>query len=108
MTKARFIYSIVVAAGLVAAGRNATAQPPAPASALSLEDVIKLTKDGFSEEVIVAKIKRNNKPFDLSRDELVELKKSGINDTIIRLLIDPAQPYTPPAPPPLPSATHAG
>ena len=100
MVKVRFICLIVAAWILVAAGSNASPQASTSPASLSLEDVIKLTQDGFSEEVIVAKIKKNNKPFDLNREELVELKKTGINDTIIRLLIDPSQPYSPPAPPP--------
>jgi hypothetical protein len=59
----------------------------------------------MSEEVIITKIKKNGKPFDLSPEEMVELKKSGVSDTVIKFLLDPSQPYSPPppAPPPKPA-----
>lgn len=69
---------------------------------LTLDDVIKLVKNGVSEEVIVARIKRNNRPFDLNPDEILELTKSGVSNTVIRYLMDPARPYTTPEPPPAP------
>ena len=70
-------------------------------SPLTVEEVVKLSRSGFSEELIVTKIKKNGKAFDLSTDELVELKKQGLSDNIIRFLLDPAQPYTPPSPVPV-------
>ena len=39
------------------------------------------------------------KAFDLSNEELVELKKLGLSDNVIKFLLDPSQPYTPPPPP---------
>lgn len=62
-----------------------------------MEEVVKLSRAGFSEELIVTKIKKNGKAFDLSSDELVELKKQGLSEALIRVLLDPTQPYTPAA-----------
>jgi hypothetical protein len=67
-----------------------------------VEEVVKLSKEGFSEEVIITKIRKNGKAFDLNSAELVELRKLGIGDSIIKFLLDPSQPYTPPPPPPPP------
>jgi hypothetical protein len=75
----------------------AMAQTP-PATALTVEEVVKLNRAGFSEELIVTKIKKYAKAFDLSTEELVELKKQGLSDNIIRFLLDPTQPYTPTPP----------
>ena len=63
-----------------------------------------MSRAGFAEELIVTKIKKNGKAFDLSTDEMFELKKQGLSDALIRVLLDPTQPYTPPAPagPPAP------
>jgi len=66
---------------------------------LTVEEVVKLSKSGFSDDVIITKIKRNGRAFDLSTDELLELKKSGVNDTVVKYLLDPSQPYTTPPPP---------
>jgi len=77
----------------------AMAQSSVAEPALTLEQVVKLSQAGFSEELIVTKIKKNGKAFDLNTDELLELKKQGLTENIIRFLMDPTQPYTPPPPP---------
>ena len=83
------------------------AQAPKSSESLPLEEVVKLAKEGFSEELIVTRIKKNGKSFDLSAEELVELKKMGISETIIKFLMDPSQPYAPP-PPPAPAPAPSG
>jgi hypothetical protein len=65
------------------------------ASSLSLEEVVELSKSGFSEELIITRIKKHGKGFDLSTEELLELRKIGISDNIIKFLLDPSQPYVP-------------
>src|SRR5262245_37711111 len=69
------------------------------ATTLSVEEVIKLSQSGFSEELIITKIKKNAKPFDLSAEELMDIKKAGVSDNVIKYLLDPSQPYTLAAPP---------
>jgi hypothetical protein len=89
--------SILILALLLAIPLSRSAAQPAPSSTpLNVEDVIKLSRDGVAEELIVADIKRNGKAFDLSPDELVELKNLGVTDRIVGFLINPSQPYTPP------------
>jgi hypothetical protein len=74
------------------------AQSASNAVPLSLEQVLKLSQAGVSENLIITEIKKNGKPFDLSPDEILLLKKSGLSDTVIEYLVDPSRPYTPPAP----------
>lgn len=90
-------------------GPMAQAQSPKGGESLTVEEVVKLSEAGFSEEVIVTRIKKNGKAFDLNAAELVELKKIGLSDAIIKYLLDPSQPYAPapPPPPPAPSRTDA-
>jgi len=76
------------------------AQPSRTSTPLSVEEVVKLSQTGLAEELIITKIKKNGKAFDLSTEELLELKKSGVSDNVIKFLLDPSQPYNPPAPPP--------
>lgn len=73
-----------------------------PTTALKLEEVVKMTQAGITEELVIARIKRFNKPFDLSSAEIVELKQQGVSETVIGFLLDPSKPYTPPPPPPPP------
>ncbi|MGA8026473.1 MAG: hypothetical protein WB992_04965 [Bryobacteraceae bacterium] len=63
---------------------------------LTVEEVVRLTRAGFSEDIIITKIKKNGKAFDLSTDELLDLKKDGVSDTVVKYMLDPTQPYTPP------------
>src|SRR5579863_3387374 len=67
---------------------------------LTLEDVIQSSKSGTPDELLIARIKRNDKPFNLNSDEIAELKRSGVSESVIKYLLDPTLPYTPPAPPP--------
>jgi hypothetical protein len=92
-----FLLSMALAAALL--GLQG-AQTPGNTAPLSVEEVVKLCQTGLSEELIITKIKKNQKAFDLSTEELLELKKSGVSDNIIKYLLDPSQPYAPPAPPP--------
>ena len=79
------------------------AQPVSSSAPLSVGDVVKLSAQGFSEDVIITTIKKNGRAFDLSPDELVELKKLGVTDNVIKFLLDPSQPYVaPPRPDPAP------
>lgn len=85
------------------------AQVPSAAAPLSVEQVLKLCQGGFSEDLIITRIKQNGKPFNLSTEELVELKNLGVSENIIKYLLDPSQPYSPPAPPaPSPPRADSG
>src|SRR4030095_15872930 len=79
--------------------QSSSASPP-----LSLEDIVKDWKTGIGEDLIITKIKKNNKPFNLSGEEMRELTNLGISENVVKYLIDPSQPYSP-LPPPAPPAT---
>ncbi|MBZ5585021.1 MAG: hypothetical protein LAQ30_22985 [Acidobacteriia bacterium] len=105
----RLLSCLLALFALPAAGLRVDAwqqsRPPAP---LSVEEVVKLTQAGFSDEVIITKIKKNGKAFDLSTEELLDLKKVGVKDSVINYLLDPSLPYSPPPPPaPAPVAAPA-
>jgi hypothetical protein len=99
MSACRWI-TILAAHSLLLVGQSGVSASQAPPTnrPLSIEDVLKLSQGGLAEDVIITSIKRNGKPFDLSPEELVELKRLGITDTIIKFLVDPSLPYAP-APP---------
>lgn len=81
----------------------APAQTAPVGAQLSVEQVVKMSQEGVAEEIIITKIKKNGKPFDLSPEEILELKKLGVSKTVVEFLLDPSQPYSPPPPPPAPS-----
>ncbi len=108
MNICRTIFTLVLYVLLVGPSvSHLTAQSSARTTPLSVEEVMKLSQGGVSEELIITEIKKNGKPFDLNSEEILDLKKSGVSDTVIKYLLDPSQPYTPPAPPAKPPETPA-
>jgi hypothetical protein len=93
----RCVLSFWIVAGIVAPAR---AQAPAGGPPLSVEEVVKLWKTNVPEDLIITMIKKNAKPFNLSTEEVLELRKTGLSDNVVKFLLDPSQPYAPPAPPP--------
>lgn len=89
----------------------------ARASGVTVEDVVKLAKAGLSEDIIVEQIKRKGQAFDLSSDQIIELKAAHVSDRVLEAMLDPAKAEAPasvPATafaraeaPPVPSAPDA-
>ena len=93
-------YSLLMMATLATSpGQTSQTQSPSNEPPLSVEEVVRLIHSGLPEDVVIAKLKKNGKAFDLSTEELVELKKEGVSDTVIKFLLDPSQTYTPPPSP---------
>ena len=68
------------------APRAAPAQAP---SALTNSGVLSMVKAGFSEGIIIEKIRTSATQFDTSVEALTALKEAGVTDTVIRLMINP-------------------
>lgn len=82
-----------------------SAQSPKGASGLTVEAVIKQSKEGIAEDLIITQIKKNAKAFDLSPEEIIDLKKLGLSDLLLKYMVDPA--YSPPPPPAPPARSEA-
>lgn len=94
-----------------------TAVAAQTATPLTNGDVIKMTQAGLSEALIVQAIQNAPAAFDLTPDALVQLKKSGVPDAVMREMVSrragpasnqtPAQATTPlPFPVELPDGTE--
>lgn len=63
---------------------------PAPQKkALTVEDVVSMVKAGISDELVASRIRAENRAFDLSPEQIIRLKKEGVTDAIIKLMIEP-------------------
>lgn len=64
--------------------------PPSPQAktGLTVEDVIKLSKAGLSDDVIIAQIKKRPQPFNLSTDQLIQLKSAKVSDRVIQAMTE--------------------
>lgn len=90
------LFSLLLGVILIAALRSATAQSkviylsPTPGSqtkGMTVEDVIKLSKAGLSDDVIITQIKKRPQPFDLTPDELISLKNSHVSERVIETMV---------------------
>lgn len=61
---------------------------PAADEVLTNALIIELTSAGLSAETVLAKIQASRCEFDLSSSALVDLKKKGVADSVIRAMLD--------------------
>ena len=77
---------------------------PATASAVTIDEIVALSKSGVSEQVIVAVIERDQTLFTLPPALIMKLQREGLSDRILLALIKSGHPNEPPAPALAPSA----
>jgi hypothetical protein len=56
---------------------------------MTVQDVIKLSKAGLSDDVIIEQLKTRNQRFDLSTDQLIQLKTAKVSERVIAVMINP-------------------
>lgn len=57
------------------------------ASALTLKDIVELTKAGLGEEVLLALIEVDRGVYPIDRESLLKLKEAGVSDKVIAALV---------------------
>ena len=70
---------------------NAPTAATTSAGSLSVDDVIKLSKAGVDDDVIIQKIKKQGQAFDLTTDQLIQLKSASVNSRVIQVMLDPSK-----------------
>lgn len=58
-----------------------------PATAVSLYDVIQLSKSGFTDEDVIEVIRATGSRFQLDADSIVTLKKEGVSEDVIQAML---------------------
>jgi len=56
-------------------------------SSLTADQIVRMSKAGLPDDVIVARIKAAPNPLQLSDDDLIAIKTSGVSDVVIRALV---------------------
>ena len=79
-----------------------------------VQDVVKLSRAGMSDDVILTQIRNQGAFYNLNADQIVYLKDQGVSQAVIKALISPANPGpgaaaapAPAAPPPPPPSSPA-
>jgi hypothetical protein len=56
---------------------------PKPVAVLSLDDIVKLTKDGATANQVIEKIKTSGSTYDLTPSQSVMLSKQGVDNKVL-------------------------
>ena len=70
------------------ASKSASSRASKTASAMTVEDVVRLAQAGMSDEVILAQMRAKYPSFDLSADQLIQLKTAHVSDRVIRAMME--------------------
>lgn len=92
---ALFTLLAVCAQGQTHSKTTAMPEKTAAASGLSADDVIKMSKAGLGDGIIVQQIRKNGQAFDLTPDQLIQLKLAAVSDRVIAAMMDPSKPDAP-------------
>ena len=60
---------------------------PSPASAVTREEIVRLSKSGVSDEVILALVDRDKTIFAINPDDLVALKGEGVSEAVVLAML---------------------
>ena len=60
---------------------------PSPASAVTREEIVRLSKSGVSNEVILALVDRDKTIFTISPEDLVALKSEGVSEPVVLAML---------------------
>jgi hypothetical protein len=72
-------------------------------SGLKVSEIQEMVQAGLSEDLVIAAIRKDNHSFELSPMEMVQLKKSGVSENIIKVMLDPKAPVGSAAPMAMPT-----
>lgn len=70
---------------------QAVATPTPKASGMTNANVLALHEAGFSDDLIIAKIKSSRCAFRMEPSDMIELKKAGLSDRVISAMMDKSQ-----------------
>ena len=84
---------------------DAQTQPPPANLPAGVEDVVKLTRAGMSEDIILTKVRQNGVPYNLTTDQIIYLSNQGVSQNVLSALLqgNSADQKSPPANPSMPS-----
>src|SRR3954467_10321402 len=71
---------------------------PARADALTVRDIVELTRAGLGEELLLALIEVDRSVFPIDAATIKELKASGVSERVITAMVRSGREVTPPEP----------
>jgi hypothetical protein len=75
---------------------------PVTASAVTVRDIIELTKAGLSDDVLVAVIEADRTIFTLDKQQILDLKRAGVSQAVILKMLRSRSEFEAPIEQPIP------
>ncbi len=88
---------------VVTASTPATIQSAPASTKITNARVVEMAKLGLDDDIIIARIKHGSCDFQLSDNDLLDLKKSGVSSKVVAAMMDTVPVTTAPVPTPEPS-----
>ena len=91
------LLGVLLLAAILPVPSHAVAQASAPAKKsaapaqkrLTVDDILAMVGAGISDDVIVTKLRKEDRAFDLSPEDLIRLKKGKVSDQVLKVMLDP-------------------
>lgn len=80
---------------------------PGTASALTVQEVVALSKAGISDEVLLTLIERDKTIFTIDSDQLIALTRDRVSERLVLAMLRSGRQEPPPSPAPAANVTHA-
>jgi hypothetical protein len=79
---------------------------PASASAVTVHDIIALTKAGLADDILVELIDSDRTVFTLDKEQILELKKAGVSKAVLLKMLRTRREFQAPSPEAAPVTTE--
>lgn len=102
---ALFVLSLALSVFGIATAATATQDTAGSSPGLTTDQVVQMVEAGLGEDLIITRLRRDGKAFNLEVEEMLRLKKAGVSDNILKVMVDPkaqtaSVPITAPVQPP--------
>src|ERR1017187_4440061 len=74
----RYAFTMMFLAAAILGCAQSASKPAS--SALKVSDVQEMVQSGLSEDLVIAALRKENRAFDLTPQQMMQLKKAGLSD----------------------------
>ena len=97
-TPARAVLLLLLSCSIFLHAQSHVLYLPPPDKPMTVQEVIKLSKAGYSDDLILEQIKKKQQHFDLTTDQLLQLKAGHVSERVIEYMINPVSAVAAPCP----------
>jgi hypothetical protein len=89
-TPARAVLLLLLSCSIFLQAQSHVLYLPPQEKPMTVQEVIKLSKAGFSDDLIIEQIKKKLQHFNLTTDQLLQLKAGHVSERVVKYMINPA------------------